>query len=514
MAELSNKEPIILQDKIDVEKPNIQEPEHLLKPDNDLPLKGDPGNDSYDVESSDTTTTGNTQDSVTNDTTQDKLSTDLSSAFGAYGEIFSDVIHQLEQLLRGTASDIFDVSNVNGTSSSIFTQFLSVIDRIARDTDGARATNVSNALTQVMSYYMSSISGLLQNQFNIEQWQIQQDYNSPKNQLARLSEAGLNPLYAFGSNWSNTADSLSSASLGSANAASMTGDRTEAQKALDITSQVLGGISSVGSAVQGGIGLAQAATGLAQSGQKVANETAKTAQDIGESKSRQYNLDAQTKLLGQSYAFNERLNPLTLEGQWHQNRLTANRADLTQDERKQLEAETVQTIQAIVLESGRFLRENKLADKTLQEMDSRIKLNYGQLGKTIQEAEQIRAKTDYDKWTYTFAKQSGIPLGSPLMDGMAIKAASGQLKVSELANMSKFFRIIEGSKGNISLFSQPGNFTSMLEQSVDTTLRWFGNMKTLDFDSFNKLKQDWQSLDNVFSNVKNALKGRSSDQNM
>lgn len=447
----------------------------------------------------------NTVDGVNGSDTETSISTDLTNVFGQYGDIFKELLSQLESIL-GSGHGIGDLTDHNGGRGSAFQQFLSAIREIATTMKGAEATNMSNALTQIMSYYMSSLSGLLQNQFNIQQWQIQQEYNSPKNQLKRLSEAGLNPLYAFGSNWSNTADGLQSSQLGQSSTPSMTGDPSKFERVMGGIQSGLGIASSVASASQGGIGLFQSA-------QKLANETAKTAQDIGESQSRQAKIGAEIQTMAQTYAFKDKENALQLENLWHQNRLTAARTDLTDDQRKNVNAETASIIQGIALESGRFLRENKLADKQIELMDSNIKSNYGQLSKTIAEAEGIRTKNDYDRWTYQFSKQSGIPLGTPLMDGMAIKAASGQLQVSELYNMSKFFRVIEGSKGNISLLSQAGNLSSLAEQGIDDALRWIGNMKTFASDSFNQFKQKWQGLENSYSSVKSALSG-SSNQNM
>ena len=37
----------------------------------------------------------------------------------------------------------------------------------------------------------------LQNQWNIEQWQRENDYNTPRNQMARLRDAGVNPNLAY-----------------------------------------------------------------------------------------------------------------------------------------------------------------------------------------------------------------------------------------------------------------------------------------------------------------------------
>lgn len=72
---------------------------------------------------------------------------------------------------------------------------------------------------------------------------------------------------------------------------------------------------------------------------------------------------------------------MQLKAFWHQNRLTAARTDLTSEEREKLHAETASIIQGIALESGRFLRENKLSEKQIELWESNIRLNYGKLQK-------------------------------------------------------------------------------------------------------------------------------------
>ena len=47
----------------------------------------------------------------------------------------------------------------------------------------------------------------LQNQWNIEQWERNNDYNSPENQVARLKAAGLNPDLLYGGGIENTSTS-------------------------------------------------------------------------------------------------------------------------------------------------------------------------------------------------------------------------------------------------------------------------------------------------------------------
>lgn len=48
------------------------------------------------------------------------------------------------------------------------------------------------------NYAYSRDLAALQNQYNIDMWNLNNEYNSPKNQLQRLVEAGLNPNLAYG----------------------------------------------------------------------------------------------------------------------------------------------------------------------------------------------------------------------------------------------------------------------------------------------------------------------------
>lgn len=49
------------------------------------------------------------------------------------------------------------------------------------------------------------------NQFNIDMWNRQNEYNAPKNQMARLKEAGLNPNLIYGSNAGGASGNASNA---------------------------------------------------------------------------------------------------------------------------------------------------------------------------------------------------------------------------------------------------------------------------------------------------------------
>lgn len=55
----------------------------------------------------------------------------------------------------------------------------------------------------------------LQNDYNIQNWQMNNEYNSPSNQIARLRSAGINPDLFYGGSGNLVASSIPSESLGS-----------------------------------------------------------------------------------------------------------------------------------------------------------------------------------------------------------------------------------------------------------------------------------------------------------
>lgn len=72
---------------------------------------------------------------------------------------------------------------------------------------GAASSALSNKNSKSLMRY--------QNNLNIQNWKMQNEYNLPKNQMQRYLDAGLNPNLVYG-NLQNTADSLSSPSASSA----------------------------------------------------------------------------------------------------------------------------------------------------------------------------------------------------------------------------------------------------------------------------------------------------------
>nr|DAE46430.1 MAG TPA: DNA pilot protein VP2 [Microviridae sp.] len=72
---------------------------------------------------------------------------------------------------------------------------------------GVASSAISNNMSKKLMRY--------QNTLNIRNWQMQNEYNLPKNQMQRYLDAGLNPNLVYG-NLQNSADSLSSPSSSSA----------------------------------------------------------------------------------------------------------------------------------------------------------------------------------------------------------------------------------------------------------------------------------------------------------
>ena len=72
---------------------------------------------------------------------------------------------------------------------------------------GVASSGISNSQSKSLMRY--------QNNLNIQNWKMQNEYNLPKNQMQRYLDAGLNPNLVYG-NLQNSADSLSSPSASSA----------------------------------------------------------------------------------------------------------------------------------------------------------------------------------------------------------------------------------------------------------------------------------------------------------
>lgn len=80
------------------------------------------------------------------------------------------------------------------------------------------ASLIANKQEQKRSREYNLKLAQMQNQWNVEQWQRENDYNSPVNQLKRLKEAGLNPDLVYGGGIQNTSASSPPMSSGAPSA--------------------------------------------------------------------------------------------------------------------------------------------------------------------------------------------------------------------------------------------------------------------------------------------------------
>ncbi len=66
---------------------------------------------------------------------------------------------------------------------------------------GASAVNsAGNIISQLLANHQNEKLAEKQNQWNLQQWQRENEYNTPANQVARLKEAGINPDMYYGQN--------------------------------------------------------------------------------------------------------------------------------------------------------------------------------------------------------------------------------------------------------------------------------------------------------------------------
>ena len=464
-----------------------------------------PGRGDRDYEETDTAT-GTTIDGVNGSETDPSISTDISNLFGEYSDIFKDLINKLKEIFNlGPAID--GVTN-DAYSGNVFQNYLSTIRDIAKNMEGAEGTNLSNALSQMMAYYMSSLSGLLQNQFNIQQWQIQQEYNSPVSQLKRLSEAGLNPLYAFGSNWSNTSDSLQSSQLGQASAPSMSGDPSKFERAMGITSSILGAGSSIASTALAGKQVAMQAAKLpgelAVQGKTIADLEA----SAGEKHANAALLRVKADHESQTAAFEHKLFPSQLRSAYNNLYLQEQTMELNDEQKESVRAQRAQIFHSMVLAAGNFLRENKLAAQDIEESKSRIQVNKANIKNSLESAQYIRSQRDFQEFSNKIAKQTGLPFGSRAIDILAVKAATEKDPLKQYNTLVDIFKLssaMDHDKFGMGVSS----FETGVNETInhfDDTLQFLEDFETFGWDAWDIYKSQWFQMDNVTKSIKDSIK--------
>lgn len=131
-----------------------------------------------------------------------------------------------------TLSDFENLSSYNPTKSIFF----------AERTNDSRATNAANRAAYAMQLEDEDFAhneAILANERNVQNWQMQNNYNSPSASVARLRAAGLNPYVMFGNEDSSGAvsgSSPASSSTGSPFKGDVSGvAQAEAQRMANVT---------------------------------------------------------------------------------------------------------------------------------------------------------------------------------------------------------------------------------------------------------------------------------------
>lgn len=438
-------------------KPNDSEPTEITPE-----TRTDPETETHTDPEIDPQTDLNSQGSITSedDSPLGKLSTDLSSLLGDYGSIMFDILNQLFDVFGKGSNNMFDVANDiqngNNGSSNPFLNFISTIDAIVRKLDGSdsqRLNNVVNAYSSVMGYYFSLISANMQNQFNVQQWMIESEYNSPKEQLKRFADAGLNPLHFF-NNASNQSGSISASNIGSPTMHPSSGQSKEEEKNMK-AQRVMQGLNSVSQNVQQGFQNYQQASELSIDRQRLANETAKTRQDISESEARRINTEVTTEGLAQSNAYDAERYPLELKELANTLLLQSKDGQIKDEQIKQLHEGVKLLIQDFKFKEG-------LNDITLHIK----KKEYDQACETLK---SIRTATDYQKWSYDFEKATGIPFNTPIVEKFAVLMANGQ--ISKEAGLRFLLNLQAGHvlTGNMNPINAGVSVVTELLNAIDIT---------------------------------------------
>lgn len=514
--------------KIDLSHPpTISSPYPLLRPDGDLPIKGDSGGTST---GSDTDPDGfgieqpspnSTMDDVNGSSSSDSLSTDLRTTFGTYGDIFSDILKDLESLF-GAGRDL--PNNVNnpsqwGPASSAFTQFLDIISSITDKMSGAESANITSAVSQMMSYYLSLISSSIQNQFNIEQWQIQNDYNSPAKQLARLSDAGLNPLHFFDSSSTGSSTSVTASNIQAPSSFQGQAEQTDREKAMSIASTVGQGVGAAASLASGGIGIAKGLADISNETQRVANDTAKTTSEVSKNAAQTASIEQSSKESAQRYAFNNDAFPLELKKMGAEIRNLDASTTSTKENTENAMILRDQYRQNLVTTWGDFLRNNRLADST-------IKVNNSYAQQAIESAKYIRTQKDAQQFYNDFSKATGIPKDCPAMDFFMVQSANGKLNTQQLGRIATMSMLKNGSNIQFSNNTSVGikgvqqaNSVSVpfavgpamigkIDECADDIVNTLCDFADFQKSGFSFYKDNWFSLDNATNKMRQFIKDK------
>lgn len=101
------------------------------------------------------------------------------------------------------------IGNALGKVGSSVLGGIPIVGDVVGSLVNANATKKANQANMRNSLELARV----QNEYNVQNWRMQNDYNSPASQMKRLQEAGLNPNLVYGNGADNTASSISSPSV-------------------------------------------------------------------------------------------------------------------------------------------------------------------------------------------------------------------------------------------------------------------------------------------------------------
>lgn len=470
--------------------PTIDEPDQYLKPDGDLPPKGESGGTTggsdpdfpNDPNDGGYGNGGDSQNDV-NGSDDSQLSTDLSQSFGEYGSIFADIIKQLESIF-GDSRNLADNVNQGGYSSNPFRTWLQAISGIAdKIGDGTEQTNLTNALNQMMAFYMQQISAGLQNQFNIQQWQIQNEYNSPSEQLKRLSKAGLNPLHFFdsGSNGSSTSVTASSGSAPSAASAAL--GQTKSQRVAQGLNTALGIGSAVGNVALAGKQVAMQAAKLPGEIAQQAQNVVESEQRVGTARAQQALYETQQKQTAQDTAFAQEMQPLLLKA-------ASNNLQL-QGQDMEIKG---QMSDKIALENENLVQQTKMAvqEYLYNEGMNKLKLDFTEadITRTYSLAKNLDSITVLNQLRSDFQKEYGIPAESNLAYFLSQKVATGQWTRTQFKDFLSDLKLFSGSSSSSPII-YGGN---VIADTISRFIRMFTDASTYDTEPIREYERQGQQM--------------------
>lgn len=117
-----------------------------------------------------------------------------------------------------------NVSNIAGNATSS--------PQIASAAVGSATSGLFGLLGQLVGYGLQKKLAQQQNQYNLEMWNLQNEYNSPQAQMQRFAEAGLNPNLIYGQGTSG--NSSSAPQMVTPNAPNISKEMMELGKAFNI----------------------------------------------------------------------------------------------------------------------------------------------------------------------------------------------------------------------------------------------------------------------------------------